>query len=317
MKRVLLLVSGLLVFGNDAAALDRARAAVSTQAAASAATPITSHITVAVPHDETELVVEGKAIPGTGTARSFETPPLKTGVTYRYTFTATWQPNTYTTITRSKTVSFRSGERLAVDLTVDDPNDRARVRYVPTPPEVADEMIKLAGVGAADVVYEPGCGDARITIAAVKAGAKRGVGIDIDPERIAESRARVKDADLEDRIEIRQGDALDIQDLSAATVVFLYMGDHFNLLIRPILWKELKVGARVVSHRFTMGDWQPDKTVSVSSFEGGDYELHLWTVTEELKRKMQGRGRVSSPVLADSVTADHDDHRRDRRETMN
>jgi tRNA A58 N-methylase Trm61 len=179
-------------------------------------------------------------------------------------------------------VSFRAGEPLAVDLTVDDPNDRVRVQYVPTPDHVVEEMIKLAGVSAADVVYEPGCGDARITIAAVKGGAKKGVGIDIDAERVADSRARVKEAGLEGRIEIRQGDALDIEDLSEATVVFLYMGDHFNMLIRPVLWKHLKVGARVVSHRFTMGDWKPDKTVSVGGPE--EYELHLWTVTEDLKR---------------------------------
>ena len=105
-----------------------------------------------------------------------------------------------------------------------------------------------------------------------KAGARKGVGIDIDPDRVADSRAKVKEAGLEDKIEIRLGDALDIGDLSAATVVFLYMGDHFNLLIRPILWRELKVGARVVSHRFTMGDWKPDKTVAVSSDEGGEYQ---------------------------------------------
>ena len=289
MKRVLVLVSGILVFGTQGAALDRAGTPVSTQAVASAAPRITSRITVTVPHDETALVVEGNVIPGTGTSRNFETPPLESGSTYRYTFIATWRPNTYTTITRRKNVSFRAGERLVVDLTIDDPNDRARVQYVPTPPDVADAMVKLADVSAADVVYEPGCGDARITIAAVKGGAKKGVGIDIDPERVADSRAKVKDAGLEDKIEIRLGDALDIEDLSAATVVFLYMGDHFNLLIRPILWKKLTVGARVVSHRFTMGDWKPDKTVSVSSSEGGDYELHLWTMTEELRRKMEGR----------------------------
>ena len=150
-------------------------------------------------------------------------------------------------------------------------------------------MIKLAGVGPTDVVFEPGCGDARITIAAVKAGARKGVGIDIDPDRVAESRKLVKDAGLENRIEIRQGDALDIRDLSEATVVFLYMGDHFNLLIRPHLWRELKVGARVVSHRFTMGDWKPDRTVSVGIDDSPEYELHLWTVTEELKRKMERR----------------------------
>ena len=77
--------------------------------------------------------------------------------------------------------------------------------------------------------------------------------------------------------------------LSEASVVFLYMGDHFNLLIRPHLWRELKVGARVVSHRFTMGDWKPDKTVSVPGYEIPEYEVHLWTVTEEIKRKLQER----------------------------
>ena len=73
------------------------------------------------------------------------------------------------------------------------------------------------------------------------------------------------------------------------SVVFLYMGDHFNLLIRPVLWRELKVGSRIVSHRFTMGDWKPDKTISVSSDEGGVYELHLWTITAEVKRRQAVR----------------------------
>jgi uncharacterized protein (TIGR03000 family) len=290
MKRLLLLISAMiLVLGSQGAAgLDRAHAPFPTQTAASAATRITARITLTVPHDDTELVVEGKTIPGRGTSRDFVTPPLETGITYRYTFTATWQPNIYTIIIRNRVVSFRAGEQLRVDLTVEDPNDRVRVSYVPTPSDVAEEMIKLARVGVTDVVYEPGCGDARITIAAVKGGARRGVGIDIDPERVAESRVRVKEAGLEGKIEIRLGDALDIQDLSAATVVFLYMGDHFNLLIRPSLWKELKVGARVVSHRFAMGDWKPDATVSINSLDGLEYELHLWTVTEELKRKMNG-----------------------------
>lgn len=244
----------------------------------------TVHMLLTVPHEDTELVVEGKAVPGKGTSRTFESPPLDAGITYRYTVSATWQPNNYTTITRSKIVSFRAGERVTVDLTIDDPNDRARIRYVPTPDEIAIEMVKLAGVTAQDVVFEPGCGDARITIAAVKGGARRGVGIDLDPDRVTESRVNVTAAGLTDKIEIRLGDALDIADLSTATVVFLYMGDHFNLLIRPHLWKQLPVGARVVSHRFTMGDWKPDKTVTVSEPEM-DYELHLWTVTEELKRR--------------------------------
>ena len=286
MNYVRLLVVGFFVLGSHGTASHRLHAGA-IQATAPAATELSSRVKVTLPHEETELVVEGKPIPGTGTVREFETSPLEKGKTYRYIFTAKWQPNTYTTITRNKTVSFRGGDAIAVDLTIDDPDDRARVIYVPTPADVAAEMVRLAGVTGADVAFEPGCGDARITIAAVKGGARRAVGIDIDPERVADSRLKVKEAGLEDRIEIRQGDALDIKDLSSATVVFLYMGDHFNLLIRPILWRELKVGARVVSHRFKMGDWEPSKTVSVGSSEGGEYELHVWTITEDLKRRMK------------------------------
>ncbi|HYU79292.1 MAG TPA: TIGR03000 domain-containing protein [Vicinamibacterales bacterium] len=278
MKSILLVVIALVLFGAQAAA---------AQTPAPAAVQLASRITVAVPNEQTDLVVDGKPVPGVGYSRSFETPPLEPGATYRYTFTATWQPNTYTTMTRSRLVSFRAGDRIVVDLTTSDPADRVRVAYVPTPPDIAAEMIKLAGVNADDVVFEPGCGDARITIAAVKAGAKRGVGIDIDPERVADARAAVDAAGLARKIEIRLDDALEIHDLSTATVVFLYMGDHFNLLMRPILWKQLEVGTRVVSHRFKMGDWQPDKTVTVTSSEGIEYELHLWTVTEEVKRKLQ------------------------------
>ena len=281
-----LLLVGLLFLGSHSTAAYRLDA-FALQTASPASTQLSSRVKVTVPHEETELVVDGKPISGTGTVREFETAPLEKGKTYRYSFTANWQPNTYTTITRNKTVTFRGGEAVVVDLTVDDPNDRARVIYVPTPADIAAEMVRLAGVTGADIAFEPGCGDARITIAAVKGGAGRAVGIDIDPERVADSRAKVKEAGLEDRIEIRQGDALDIKDLSSATVVFLYMGDHFNLLIRPILWRELKVGARVVSHRFKMGDWEPDKTMSVGSTEGGEYELHLWTITEDLKRRME------------------------------
>jgi uncharacterized protein (TIGR03000 family) len=286
MKYERVLLVGLLCLGSHSTAAYRVDA-FSIQSVSPAATQLSSRVKVTVPHEETELVVDGKPISGTGTLREFETAPLEKGKTYRYTFTAKWQPNTYTTITRNKTVTFRGGEVVVVDLTVDDPHDRARVIYVPTPADVAAEMVHLAGVTGADVAFEPGCGDARITIAAVKGGARRAVGIDIDSERVADSRAKVKEAGLEDRIEIREGDALDIKDLSSASVVFLYMGDHFNLLIRPILWRELKVGARVVSHRFKMGDWEPDKTISVGSSEGGDYELHLWTITEDLKRRME------------------------------
>jgi uncharacterized protein (TIGR03000 family) len=282
--RVLLVLGGVFLF-SSASTPTKVTVFAAPQAAAAASKQVTSAITVTLPQEDAELLMDEQPIDGVGGTRQFTSPALRPGQTYTYTFTTKWAPNTYTNMTRTRKVSFRAGEPVTLDLSVEDPTDRVRVIYVPTPDDIAAEMVKLAGVTAQDIAFEPGCGDARITIAAVKGGAKRGVGIDIDPERVAESRENVKKAGLDDKIEIRLGDALDIRDLSTATVVFLYMGDHFNMLIRPNLWRELAVGARVVSHRFTMGDWQPDKTVTVTSAEGGDYDLHLWTVTADIKRR--------------------------------
>jgi uncharacterized protein (TIGR03000 family) len=254
-------------------------------AQAPAAATATSQMTIVVPSSDATLEIDGLPIPGTGISRTFETPPLATGRAYKYSVVAKWQPNGYTDISRTKVVTFKAGEQLKLDLSVDDPTDRVVVRYVPTPDNIALEMVRLAGVTANDVTYEPGVGDARITIAAVKGGAKRAVGIDLDPERVKESRANVAKAGLSDKIEIRLGDALEQPDLGSMTVVFLYMGDHFNMLIRPYLWKQLPVGARVVSHRFLMGDWKPDKTVTITDEYGLPYEIHLWTITAEHKRR--------------------------------
>jgi uncharacterized protein (TIGR03000 family) len=244
---------------------------------------VASRVAITVPAEDAELVVNGAAVPGSGTSRTFDTGLIAEG-THKYTVSVTWEPNTYTKMTRTKVVTFRAGEAVRVDLTVDDPADRVRVIYVPTPPDVAAAMVELAGVRESDVIYEPGCGDARITIAAIRAGARRGICVDIDPERARESKANVEVAGFAARIDVREGDALDVKNLSDVSVVFLYMGDHFDMLIRPVLWRELKVGSRIVSHRFTMGDWPPDRTISISS-DDGVYELHLWTITEEIKRR--------------------------------
>lgn len=258
-------------------------------AQAPASATVRTLVTITVPAPDAELEIDGLAIRGTGISRTVETPPLAIDRRYQYEVVVKWRPNTYTNMARTKVVTFRAGERLTLDLSVDDPTDRVVVSYVPTPDYIALEMVKLAGVAANDVTYEPGCGDARITIAAVKSGARRGVGVDLDPERVKESRANVQAAGLSDRIEIRQGDALEQPDLGSMTVVFLYMGDHFNMLIRPYLWKQLPVGARVVSHQFLMGDWKPDKTVTVTGDHGLPYELHLWTITEAHKRQAIAR----------------------------
>jgi uncharacterized protein (TIGR03000 family) len=282
------LVAGLVALGGIDPASSPVLDRPALQSTASLERRLTSRIVVSLPADDAELVVNGEAIGGESASRTFETAPLDAG-THPYTFTVKWMPNTYTTMTRSKTVAVRGGETVAVDLTVDDPADRVRVIYVPTPADVSAAMVDLAGVTQDDVVYEPGCGDARITTAAIRAGARRGICIDIDPARALESKANVDAAGLADRIDVREGDALDVKDLSDVSVVFLYMGDHFNMLIRPVLWRELKVGSRIVSHRFTMGDWKPDKTISMLSEQGGVFDVHLWTITEEIKRMLSSR----------------------------
>jgi uncharacterized protein (TIGR03000 family) len=254
--------------------------------AATAAAPVLSRFRLTLPHPDAELLFDNQKITTTGVNREWETSPLERGRSYEYVFTARWRPNNYTLVTRKKSVQFKGGDAVVVDLSLADPADRVEIRYVPTPDHVVAEMIRIAGIRRDDVVYEPGCGDARITITAVKAGARRGVGIDLDAARIADSRKRVSTAGLEGRIEIRQSDALDVKDFSEATVVFLYMGEEFDVLLRPILLKQLRVGARIVSHRFRMGDWMPDETITVGESGSDDVSLvHRWTITKEVKER--------------------------------
>jgi len=136
------------------------------------------------------------------------------------------------------------------------------VPYVPTPDEVVREMLKMADVNANDVLYDLGCGDGRIVITAAKEIGCRGVGIDIDPDRIEESKENAKKAGVEDKVEFYLMDLFDA-DLSQATVVTLYLLSKVNLRLRPKLFKELKPGARVVSHDFSMGKWQADNSAVV------------------------------------------------------
>lgn len=266
--------------------LSSAPQATGSQPPPAVAASSTATMTITLPAFDASIELDGRPIDGSGTIRTLTTPPLGAGRTYQYRLLVKWDPNSYTKMTRTKTVTLRAGDRLKIDLTVDDPTDRVSVIYVPTPDFVVAEMIKLAGIRPDDVTYEPGVGDARITIEGVRSGARRAVGIDLDPARVAESRDNVNAAGMSNRIEIRLGDALDQPDLGQMTVVWLYMGDHFNLLIRPYLWKQLPIGARIVSHRFLMGDdWPPDKTVQVKDDYGTPYDVHLWAITAAHKKR--------------------------------
>jgi SAM-dependent methyltransferase len=160
------------------------------------------------------------------------------------------------------------------------PSRKLDVPYDPSPPEVVEKMLDMAAVGNNDLLYDLGCGDGRIVIAAaVKYGA-RGIGIDLDPQRIAEARTNAKRAGVEDRVQFRVGDlyAANVED---ATVVTLFLWPHVNLKLRPILLRQLKVGTRVVSHFWDMGpEWPPDRTETVR-----DRKIHLWTVTDAQKKR--------------------------------
>jgi SAM-dependent methyltransferase len=142
---------------------------------------------------------------------------------------------------------------------------KPEVPYVSTPDAVVEEMIKMADVGRDDVVYDLGCGDGRIVITAVKQTGCRGVGIDIDPIRIKESRENAIEAGVEDRVEFILSDLFEA-DISQATVVTLYLLSKVNLRLRPKLFRELNPGTRVVSHDFNMGQWDPEG----SKFLNGD-----------------------------------------------
>jgi SAM-dependent methyltransferase len=152
--------------------------------------------------------------------------------------------------------------------------------YVPTPQDVVDRMLSLAEVGPGDVVYDLGCGDGRIVITAAKKYGATGVGVDFDPQRIKESEANAKEAGVTDRVEFRLQDAMTV-DVSRATVVTLYLLSSSNAKLRPILTKQLRPGARIVSHAFGMGDWRPDKTDTFQDARGSMRTLYLWRVPDK------------------------------------
>lgn len=140
---------------------------------------------------------------------------------------------------------------------------RINAPYVKTPPEVVTAMLKAAEVKPGDVVYDLGCGDGRIVIAAVREFGARGVGVDLYPEHLAEARENARKAGVEARVEFREQDLFDT-DLSKATVVTLYLLPELNLALRPKLLAELKPGTRIVSHAFDLGDWKADKQLEVN-----------------------------------------------------
>jgi SAM-dependent methyltransferase len=154
------------------------------------------------------------------------------------------------------------------------PKRKPDIWWEPTTDPVVTAMLKLAGVKKGDVVYDLGCGDGRIVIAAAKEFGARGVGIDIDPQRIAESNENARKAGVTDRVTFREEDLFEA-DFRDATVVTLFLWPSLNLKLRPKLLKDLKPGTRIVSHSHDMGDWPPEKQEIVDGAR-----IYLWTIPQ-------------------------------------
>ncbi len=168
---------------------------------------------------------------------------------------------------------------------VEAPERDPDVPYVPTPNEVVTQMLQIANVKKGDVLYDLGSGDGRIVISAAQKYGTRGVGIDINPERISEANANAKAAKVTDRVQFRQQDLFKT-DLSEATVVTLYLLPDINVKLRPQLFKQLKPGTRIVSHDFDMGEWKPERVVQVQG-PTRQHTVYYWVVPETVPANLQ------------------------------
>jgi ubiquinone/menaquinone biosynthesis C-methylase UbiE len=156
------------------------------------------------------------------------------------------------------------------------PARKLDVWFVPTPHEIVDRMLDVAGVRPGDVVYDLGCGDGRMVIAAAKKFGTRGIGVDLDPVRIREARANAKREGVEDLVTFEVGDMFET-DIREATVVMLYLLPELNRRLKPKLFEELRAGARVVSHDFDMGkEWPPDEYIKL-----GTSGIYLWVIPSD------------------------------------
>jgi SAM-dependent methyltransferase len=157
------------------------------------------------------------------------------------------------------------------------------VPYVPTTEEAVQAMLKLADVKPSDNVYDLGCGDGRIVIAAAKSFKAHGVGVDIDPVRIREAKENAKKAGVSAIVRFEENDLFQA-DIHDATVVTIFLLPNINLRLRPKLLSDLKPGTRIVSNTFDMGDWKPDKEMTVGNSDDEDtflsHRLYLWTVPQ-------------------------------------
>ena len=162
------------------------------------------------------------------------------------------------------------------------PKRKLDVPYVPSTEVAVKEMLKMAKIQKGDVLYDLGCGDGRIVIAAAKAHGIRGVGLDIDPQRIKEARENARTAGVESLVRFEEKDLFQA-DFRDATVVTLFLLPSVNMKLRPKLLADLKPGTRVVSNTFDLGDWKAEKQVNLDTYDEAEFSglsqtFYLWTV---------------------------------------
>lgn len=167
------------------------------------------------------------------------------------------------------------------------------VIFEPTPRRSVEAMLAAVDVGPGDVVYDLGSGDGRIVVTAARLYGARGVGVDIDPARVEEGRELARRHDVDDLVRFVQGDLFET-DVSEASVVALYLLDELNVRLRPRLVEQLRPGSRVVSYRFTMGDWEPDVVT-----RAGDRNIYLWVVPAPVDGRWELRTPGGERIILD------------------
>jgi uncharacterized protein (TIGR03000 family) len=238
---------------------------------------------------DAKLVVDGQETKQTGSQRRFYSPPLKPGASYHYTFEWTYRKNG-DTVKRTKKILVRAGDDKEVDLREEDSKDktvpdkganpdtqepRLDVPFVPTPPDVVDKMLEMAGVKKDDVLYDLGCGDGAIVVAAAKKYGCKAFGFDLDPKRVKEARANVKKNGVEKLVTIEEKDLFKV-DLKPASVVTMYLLPEVNDRLLPQL-QMLKAGSRVVSHDFDLTGVKAKQTAQVDSkTDNNTHKVYLW-----------------------------------------
>lgn len=251
-----------------------------------------AYLTVYVPAGA-QLLIDGARTQQTGTLRRFVTPLLSTNKRYTYSLKATWQAGGKDVV-HEREVNVQGGQESTVDLRdevavqpatkTQATGDRTPdVVYWPTPQNVVDKMLEMAKVKKSDLVYDLGCGDGRIVVTAAKKYGCKGVGIDIDPERIKDSMANVRQNKVEDLVTIKKADIFTM-DFKDATVVTLYLLPDLNVRLMPQLAK-LKPGTRIVSHDFDMKGAKPKEVVKIRAKNHmgieGEHTIYLWVVPWE------------------------------------